>query len=250
MERSVAVTTGESVAFTYELAGLGSRFLALFIDLVIQSAIALAVVSLVLWAVYAVGASVRWTALVGAGKLGVSLAISAMFVAVFVIFFGYFIIFETMWNGRTPGKRLVGIRVVRDGGFPVDFSSAVIRNVVRILEAALGFYAVSAICALVSPNNRRLGDMAAGTIVVRDRAREGGAPSMPAVTNDPLVRDLDAAERELVRRYVERRSSLAAGPRRALALEIAGMVRPKLAASFNHLDDDALLVHVAESALS
>jgi len=250
MERTVEVTTGESVAFSYELAGLGSRFLAVFIDLVIQGAIATAALSLFLWIGYAVGGG--RTAPLGSefGKVGSAIAIGAMILAGFLIFFGYFILFEWAWNGRTPGKRLVGIRVVRDGGFPVDFSSSVIRNVVRVLEVGLGFYVLSTIAALISPQNRRLGDMAAGTIVVRDRAFAGGVPNVAPARSDPLVRDLGAAERELVQRYVERRSSLADAPRRALALEIAELVRPKLAASFNHLDDDALLVHVAASALS
>ena len=89
-------------------------------------------------------------------------------IAAFLLFFGYFIFFEWRFAGRTPGKRLLGIRVVRDGGFPLDFTGAVVRNVVRILEFGLGLLRASAISTLLSPQNRRLGDYAAGTIVVRD----------------------------------------------------------------------------------
>jgi uncharacterized RDD family membrane protein YckC len=253
MERTIEVTTGESVAFSYELAGLGSRFLAVFIDLAIQIAIAVGALFLLLWISSSIPARVYVGVPVANGlpyKIAFAIVVSLFIFAAFLIFFGYFIVFETLWNGRTPGKRLVGIRVVRDGGFPVDFSSALIRNVVRVLEAGLGFYAISAICALASPQNRRLGDMAAGTIVVRDRAFEGGAPVAAIARDDPLVRDLGAEERELVRRYVQRRASLADGPRRALAFKIAEVVRPKLTASFDHLDDDSLLVHIAQTALS
>jgi uncharacterized RDD family membrane protein YckC len=250
MERTIEVTTGESVAFSYELAGLGSRFLAVFIDLAIQTIVAVSVVLLLVG--IASAGSVRAAAASDTAALPEKLV--AVFVfgffafAAFAIFFGYFIAFETLWNGRTPGKRLVGIRVVRDGGFPVDFSSAVIRNVVRVLEASLGFYIISAVCALLSPQNRRLGDMAAGTIVVRDRPFESGAPTPAGTGDDVLVRGLDPAERELVQRYVSRRASLEDGARRALAFQIADAVRPKLPASFDHLDDDALLVHIAERA--
>lgn len=251
MDRTIEVTTGESVAFSYELAGLGSRFLAVFIDLVIQVAIAVGGLFLLVWAASAIPSqhlSPREASSLGA-KVGAAIGIALVVFWLFLMFFGYFIIFETLWNGRTPGKRLVGIRVVRDGGFPVDFTSALIRNIVRILEAGLGFYMISAVCALASQQNRRLGDMAAGTIVVRDRRLEGVLPATPTVRDDPLVRDLAPSERDLVRRYVERRDSLSDGPRRALAFRIADIVRPKLAASFDHLDDDALLVHIAETAL-
>jgi uncharacterized RDD family membrane protein YckC len=250
MDRTIEVTTGESVAFSYELAGLGSRFLAVFIDLLIQVVVAVGGVFLLIWIGTAVPSEHPSRADSSlAAKVGAAIAVALLVFTAFAIFFGYFIIFETLWNGRTPGKRLVGIRVVRDGGFPVDFTSALIRNVVRILEAGLGFYMISAVCALASPQNRRLGDMAAGTIVVRDRRSEEAPPAAGPGRDDPLVRDLGPSERDLVRRYVERRGSLSEESRRALAFRIADIVRPKLAAKFDHLDDDSLLVHIAETAL-
>jgi uncharacterized RDD family membrane protein YckC len=251
MERTIEVTTGESVAFSYELAGLGSRFLALFIDLLIQTVVTVAAVLLLVWiagALPSLPVSQKEASTL-VYKVGYALVISVFVFAAFMLYFGYFIVFETLWNGRTPGKKLLGIRVVRDGGFPVDFSSALIRNVVRVLEAALGFYAISAVCALLSPQNRRLGDMAAGTIVVREGTLEGMVPIRAVSGEDPLVRDLAPAQRELVRQYARRRTSLADKSRRALAFQIADGIRPKLPASFDHLDDDALLVHIAETAL-
>jgi len=164
----------------------------------------------------------------------------------FMVYFGYFIVFEWRWAGRTPGKRLLGIRVVRDGGFPLDFTSAVIRNLVRILEAGFGFYAVSALSTLLSPLNRRLGDMAAGTIVVRDsrfeRERLRSWETRPAEAHD-----LSESERDLIRRYVERRTSLGHNARGELATRIASAIRPKLNAGYEHLDDDSLLVHLAQT---
>ena len=114
------------------------------------------------------------------GHFGYAILIALAVLAIFMLFFGYFIAFEWLWNGRTPGKRALGIRVMRDGGFPVDFTSSLIRNVVRILEFGLAFYAISALSTLLSPQNRRLGDFAAGTIVVRDRFADAQASGLPA----------------------------------------------------------------------
>jgi uncharacterized RDD family membrane protein YckC len=248
MERSVEVTTGESVAFAYELAGLGSRFFAVFLDFVLQLTVATAALLLAVWLVPG-GASHGKSAT--AGKVAGALLVALLIVAGFLLFFGYFIIFEWLWQGRTPGKRLVGIRVVRDGGFPLDFTSSVIRNVVRILEFSLGFYAVSAFIVLASPLNRRLGDMAAGTLVVRDARYERTAAIVPRglEADDPVIRDLSSTERDLVRNYAARRGTLTASARAAVAANIAGLVRPKLAATFEHLSDEDMLVHLAETAL-
>jgi uncharacterized RDD family membrane protein YckC len=160
MERRLGVRTGESIVIEYELAGLGSRFLAMFADFSIQI-----VGALLITIVFLIVASIMQLSF---AQFGRAVAIAMLSIFIFVVFFGYFIIFETMWNGKTPGKRLLGIRVVRDGGYPVDFVSAVIRNAIRPLEFAFGFYAVSAVVALISPQNKRLGDLAAGTIVVRE----------------------------------------------------------------------------------
>src|SRR5947209_918104 len=163
MERSVDVRTGEAVAIRYELAGLGSRFLAVTVDMIAQILIAL-----VLMIGFAFAAPLM--ARIAFGKNVMAWLIALGVVVFFALFFGWFIIFETWWSGRTPGKRALGLRVVRDGGFPVDLGAAVIRNLVRVAEVALGFYLLSAISALISKENKRLGDLAAGTLVVRDRA--------------------------------------------------------------------------------
>ena len=243
MLRNVAVATGESVAFSYELAGLGSRFFAVFIDVAIQLAVVLVVAIALALLANAIPGGPQSSA---GSTFGRAILEGLVIGAAFLLFFGYFILFEWLWRGRTPGKRILGIRVVRDGGLPLDFTSSVVRNVIRILEFGLGLYAVSAVATLLSPQNRRLGDMAAGTIVVRDAPFERApAPLVEARANDPLVRDLGSAERDLVQRYAERRDSLSRAARAQVAAGIAAAVRPRLAATFDHLDDDALLVHLA-----
>ena len=252
MERSVDVPTGESVAFSYELAGLGSRFIAVGIDIAIQLGVLAGGILIF------VGVSfvfVPHGTVPTLEKVGRAVIAAIGTFALFLLFFGYFIIFEFAWTGRTPGKRAMGIRVVRDGGFPLDFTSAVVRNVVRILEFGIGFYGVSAIATLVSSRNQRFGDMAAGTIVVRDaRYERTSAVSLADVRrasdrDDDLVAALTGAERDLVRRYVDRRPSLAIAARTSVAGRIAATVRPKLSHPFSHLDDDDLLVHLAATAL-
>jgi len=249
MERNVEISTGESVTFSYELAGLGSRFFAVFVDLTIQISVAIAAFLLLAWAASTVPGRATTAA---PSKIAESILIALLIIAAFMLFVGYFIIFEWRWNGRTPGKRLLGIRVVRDGGFAVDFTAAVIRNVVRILEASLGFYAVSAVATLLSPQNRRLGDMAAGTIVVRDQRYErttAASLRRDADRDDELIRNLSPAERDLIRRYAARRTTLNLDARTAISSEIAATIRPKLGISFDHIDDDHLLIHLATTAL-
>jgi uncharacterized RDD family membrane protein YckC len=255
VERTIDVATGESVAFSYEQAGLGSRFFAVFIDLAIQIGVLIVAFLLLAW----IGSAVPTPPKIGPTgfdksiqKFATALVEGTGVFALFMLFFGYFILFEWRWGGRTPGKRLLGIRVVRDGGFPVDFTSSVVRNVVRILEAGLGFYAVSAIVTLLSPLNQRLGDMAGGTLVVRDERYERPAAILAraAAADDPVVRDLAETERDLIRRYAARRTALSPQARTKLAATIAAGVRPKLAASYAHLDDDALLQFLAEHALA
>jgi uncharacterized RDD family membrane protein YckC len=246
VERTLEVRTGESISIQYELAGLGSRFLAVGLDFSIQLGVTIAVAIGMLLAAKPLTDA---TAHLGSKltKSGEAIFLGTGVFAVFLLYFGYFIIFELWWSGRTPGKRALGIRVVRDAGFPIDVGAAVVRNLVRILEFSLGFYALSALSAVLSRQNKRLGDFAAGTIVVRER---GVAPvdiaayfARDAVADDGLTAD----ERGLVERYVARRAQLEPHARAALAARIAQRIRPKLRAAFEHLDDDALLQHLGRA---
>jgi uncharacterized RDD family membrane protein YckC len=241
MERTIDIPTAEAVDVRYELAGLGSRFLAVALDLVIQGIAAGVVFGIVLFAAPAL-LGMRAPAALRSPLAAMGAAVAV--VAVFMIFFGYFIVFEVVWNGRTPGKRALGIRVVRSGGFPVDLTASVVRNLVRILEASLGFYAISGIVALRSPRNQRVGDYAAGTIVVWDRPVR--ADILDVLTSAAIVRNdgLAASDRELIERFLQRRADLDAASRARVASAVAARVRPKLAAAFPHLDDESLLEHL------
>ena len=234
MERSVDVRTGEAVAIRYELAGLGSRFLAVVVDALAQGAILIA---------FFVGAAFATPALVRVlpSKYLSAVELAILIVVLFVVMFGWFVVFEAWWSGRTPGKRALGLRVVRDGGFPLDAGAAVIRNLVRLVELGLGFYAISAVSALLSPENKRLGDFAAGTIVVRDRA--DAAPDLDAYlaarpAGNGLVSESD---RLLVERFLARRATFEPAARSRLAQRIAEKLRPALPEEYRRLDDEPLL---------
>ncbi|MGR4065009.1 MAG: RDD family protein [Vulcanimicrobiaceae bacterium] len=244
MDRSVDVRTPESIAFSYDLAGLGSRFLAVTVDMVIQVAIMFAVLYAVTLAAARVATDFRPQNDPALERLGENVAIAFLVFLVFAIFFGYFIVFEALWNGQTPGKRMLGIRVVRDGGYPVDFMAVLIRNLIRVVELGLGGYAVSAVSALVSPENKRIGDIAAGTIVVRDGKSITAQRLVSEISEEPAYAAtayMTGEERALVKRFIERRDDLPPDRRRALASGLAARVRPRVAADLQRLDDEALL---------
>ena len=242
MDRSISVRTPESIAFSYELAGAGSRFLALAVDTAIQTVLLIAAFAGISWALSQV--SVSRERIGFSTSIGIAIAVTILF----AVYFGYFIAFEALWNGQTPGKRLLGLRVVRDGGYPIDFGAAAIRNLVRVGEAAFGFYAISVASTLLSPLNKRLGDLAAGTIVVRDE-RTATLESIVAKTQTvsaPLGAIPDR-DRILIDRFMTRRGGLARNVRALLAYRLADRVRPHVPADLRKLDDEDLLERVSGS---
>ena len=240
MDRTLDVRTPESIAFRYELAGLGSRFLALFVDQAIQIVVLVAIFVGIVMA--AARIAPRNTGHIP-DKLAESLAIALVVAIVFTILFGYFIVFEAVWNGQTPGKRLLGLRVVRDGGYPIDFGASLIRNLIRVGEYLLGYYLLAAISALLSPENKRLGDIAAGTIVVRD-ARLSEPRDLARAESEPVYAPtayLTGDERALIKRFLERRDALSADRRAELAAQLAARVRERVPEDLRRLDDESLL---------
>jgi len=242
MDRNVDVRTPESIAFTYQLAGLGSRFLAVAIDVSVQVLTLLALtVGLGLLAERFPSLASARDNLGGAEKVAQAIAAALVIGVLFTLFFGYFILFEAFWQGQTPGKKLLGIRVVRDGGYPIDVGASLIRNLIRVGEQLIGFYLLAAASALLSPENKRLGDIAAGTIVVRDARLS--VPDFSRQTPPVLAatRYLSGEERALVERFLGRRDELAADRRREIAAALASRVRERVPVELQRLDDEALL---------
>lgn len=158
----VRIETPEQVEVDLELAGLGSRFWAEVIDVLIRL-----VVSVVL--LFLVGIVL---ALVGRSRDLDDPALLLQLAAVAVLYLlwlGYGILFEVKWNGQTPGKRWAGIRTVKDGGGPVDGQAAAVRNILAVADFLPAFLVLGAVLILLTPRRQRLGDLAAGTVVVRER---------------------------------------------------------------------------------
>ncbi len=232
MSREITVVTPENVPITYELAGLGSRASACILDLLIQLGSLAAVAAVFLGLTYALFDKNQQVMKV----LG-DFAVGILIITVFLVLNGYFIYFESARNGQTPGKKALGLRVIREEGSPVDLSSAAIRNIVRVIELTLGLHIASVLFILFSPKYKRLGDYAAGTIVVKER--KPAVEDLATVRNEPaqsyaesaLVRDvhlLSLDDLATLRRFVERRHELAPDVQESLASQIAAPIVAKL----------------------
>jgi uncharacterized RDD family membrane protein YckC len=208
-----SVLTPERVSLEYGIAGIGSRGAATVVDTLIQG-VAFVVVAIA--ATFTVGS----LQLGRQGAVGGVVAVAIVAVAVLVIANGYFIAFEIVWNGQTPGKRLVGLRVIRESGYPIRPVDAVIRNLVRIVDWLPLFYAVGVLVMLLNGRSKRLGDYASGTIVVREgMARTlAGLAAQPAESRGYTLSNADAT---LVRDFLVRRQAMHPRARADLARRLA-----------------------------
>lgn len=224
------ISTPERVAFQYEIAGIGSRFLAQVVDSLIIT-VALIAVSILAGALGGIFSSY---------ELGLLVEV----ILVFVLLAGYFLVSEAVWNGQTVGKRAARLRVVGDQGQPITIGQSIIRNLIRIVDFLPFFYGVGMLTLFINGRGKRLGDFAAGTLVVRDKERislydlGGTAPSSqpavptpppsiwstPSSASTPLTPStpatgmpLDANLRRLVVAYAARREELPMPRRQALA---------------------------------
>jgi uncharacterized RDD family membrane protein YckC len=162
-EETLDIQTPENVAFGYQVAGIGSRFLASLLDTTIV--VFLQVVILIVLAV--ILRSVDGSAFADQ----ISAWVYAIFGLVAAIFYwGYYIFFEMLWNGQSPGKRWVGLRVIRADGTPITLSESLIRNLARLVDFLPAAYGIGIVTMFIDKQSRRLGDLAAGTLVVQDRA--------------------------------------------------------------------------------
>lgn len=220
----LSIATPEGVDLELALAGLGSRFVAALLDAVVQTAL--------------IGAAALLL-LVG---IGGGVAYAVFVVVTFLVFFVYDILFEVLASGRTLGKRWTGLRVVRVGGAPVGFLTSTVRNVMRLVDILPGMYGVGAVAILATSRNQRLGDVVAGTLVVRERRAH-----VPALPFEPRpvpflaawdVSAVTAEELATVRSFLARRHDLDHAPRSALARTLAERLRPKVAGPTEELRGD------------
>jgi uncharacterized membrane protein SpoIIM required for sporulation/uncharacterized RDD family membrane protein YckC len=211
-EQTVDVETPELVVLTYSVAGIGSRVLAALTDLLICVTILVVLVAAI--TVLSPGHNGPT-----ADRRSTSWVFAVLILAQFALFWGYYVLFEGLMDGQTPGKRVHHLRVVREEGYSVTFGISAARNLIRIVDMQPGvLYLVGLGTMILTRNGRRLGDLVAGTIVVREevQVRDVVAGPLGAEAPLPLQTSLSEDEYLLLGRLVERWARLDGGRRAAL----------------------------------
>jgi uncharacterized RDD family membrane protein YckC len=235
----LSIETPELVAIDMPLAGIGSRFIAVLIDTLLWFA-CLFILGLIFWAFQ--------PAVEAFSQLSSQWQVAIWTFTLFVLNWGYFTLFEAFDNGRTPGKRVARIRVIQRSGRPIGFVESLARNLVRYVDQIPFFYAVGVIVMFITRDHQRLGDLAAGTLVVRDRAPEftpwNDSPTrtftaqiFPApVSPEPHTRvslpvegiaRLSLADLEVLEGFLARRLDMSLATRQQLADRISSAIRAK-----------------------
>jgi uncharacterized RDD family membrane protein YckC len=235
----LSIETPELVAIQMPIAGIGSRFIALLVDYLIWIPGILIVGRIFAFFLPSLNAF---------NKLSEQWAFAIYVFLIFLFNWGYFTLFEAFWNGRTPGKRVARIRVIQRSGRPIGLFESMARNFIRYVDQIPFFYAVGAIAVFATRDHQRLGDLAAGTLVVRDRIEE--APSSSEATRtftaniftpptpaaephatftlpDHQVARLSGADLQVLGSFFARRLDMPLATREALAQRIASAIQAK-----------------------
>jgi uncharacterized RDD family membrane protein YckC len=241
-DETLVIETPEHVELHFALATMGNRFIACAIDHAIQ----IVAIALTAFLAFKLSAGVRdlGDKIVQGFSQG-SLWIIALAILVgFVLFFGYFVFFETIWSGQTPGKRWLKLRVIQQDGRPITFFSALNRNLLRLMDMQPGFfYSIGIVSVFASEQAKRLGDFVANTVVVKERTAE--APTFNEVFESEIidsahrrvanavdfhgeVRVLEAADIIVVENYLRRRYDLPEQPRQWLAWRVSVPLMEKI----------------------
>ncbi|MGP8252312.1 MAG: RDD family protein [Terracidiphilus sp.] len=246
------IDTPELVSIELPLAGIGSRFIAVLVDSLILGAVFLFLLIFAAFLLPALGAF---------GAKAATWGVGVFILIFFLIFWGYFALIEAFNNGRTPGKRVARIRVIHQSGRGISFVESLGRNLVRVIDWVPGFYGVGIVAIFLSRRHQRLGDMVAGTLVVREREVDapmwgenasrtfmtaapaaqspmpaiglpqtigsesrgpwGGPPHLRVVLPAPALAKLTASDLEVLEGFFARRLDMDLATRGALALRIA-----------------------------
>jgi uncharacterized RDD family membrane protein YckC len=243
-EDILIIETPERVPLHFALASIGNRFLACAIDHALQ---ALTIVLMIIAFTVVANYSSVGERLTNAPKW----VQAALIIIVFLIISAYFGFFEWIWNGQTPGKRLLKLRVIREDGRPITFWEAAVRNLLRCFDIMPApFYSIGLISVFLSFSDQRVGDMVAGTVVVREREAE--APAFAQVFASPVsdaalrrsfqpvdfaadVNALSESEIEVVETFLRRRWDLADMARQWMAWRVALPLMYKLRPSYDLL---------------
>lgn len=227
----VTLQTPESVELEFTLAGIGSRTHGLIVDYLVWSGILL--FFFVILAIFSLALTGSDTAQLWLQAIGI--------LGFFTIYVGYFVCFETLWRGQTPGKRYAKIRVIRDDGRSIGLAQATLRALLRPLDDV---FFIGAFLIILTKKEKRLGDWAAGTIVIQEERSDTATTLRVSPAAQPLSTTLlESANPSLlrpddfavVREYLQRRAELELKARTALGLHLAQQVKDRLT-----LNDDVL----------
>ena len=218
------IHTPEQIALELPLAGIGSRFLGLAIDTLLQ--IVLYILGGVLFAWIGVSGIAHLVYWLPPSWFG---AVAILFV--FCVYWGYFAIFEIFWKGQTPGKQLAKIRVIKESGRPINAYEAIARNLMRAIDVLPTMYGAGIVCMMLNSQNRRIGDFVAGTVVVHDQRTEEVRPdwntAVAAAPANPQLALLTSDDLVLIETYLQRRFQLDRSVRDSAAFQIAVRITNK-----------------------
>jgi len=232
------VETPDHVVLRYDLAGGGNRGFAAMVDFIVATLLV-------------AGMLAAWSVLQEVVPRRIFFSTQGLFVvATLVVGWSYFVVLEWLWEGRTLGKRIFGMRVITADGSPASFIAVLIRNLVRIVDFLPAFYGLGLLAIVVSSRSQRLGDLAAGTFVVRAPRPRIDLLSLRTVasTEGPSVEvlGLPAELQRLVREFVARERALSEKDRRRVGASIAGALRAR-DPTLTERDDLELIQAVARS---
>lgn len=221
----VDIETPEQIEFSYSVAGIGSRGAAAALDAIICVTSLIVLFLIVAFAVGYFGLPGK----AGGGLSSFGWIFAGYLIVQFAVVWGYYVLFEGLWDGQTPGKRLMQLRVVHDGGYSVSFGASAVRNLLRVVDIMpVPLYVVGIIAAMLNRSRKRIGDLVAGTIVIKEgrsesarspyRAQTSGSQAVPSQAVTAQLSDDEYAVLEL---YVIRRQTLEPERRRVLAAQLS-----------------------------
>lgn len=250
-EENLIIETPEHVELQFALASLGNRFLACAIDHLLQ--VVTAIIVFVILITVSSTLNQFGKRVFDQASAGSLWAIALMIILLFVIFFGYFAIFESIWSGQTPGKRILKLRVIKEDGRPINTFDAMARNLLRLVDSMpTPYYSIGILSVFVSERSKRLGDFVANTVVIKERTDE--APTFEEVfeRDENEDRGFDIARRriaapvnfvadiksitrteiEVIEAFLRRRYELPQLPRQWMAWRVAMPILEKIRPSF------------------
>lgn len=270
MDESVFISTPDHVSLEFELAGPGSRFSAYLLDVLYSVLLMIALVLLMLFT-GAAGLRSLINLFRGDGGWIASWGTALLILMLFAIHWGYYVFFEGIWHGTTPGKRSLGIRVIRQDGLPIGFREAALRNLLRVADMLPPpCYILGGLVAHFDGKGRRLGDMVAGTYVVMEKFARPGRSASGAAWAIRIERGrsrlaltlprgtVSAQQIGLIEQFLARRHQLTQERRDNLVWQIAEPLLPFLAEDRDRLAKSAertercerLLLQILELAQS